>query len=99
MHSRRLAARIEVPAQALPAVDVVVLPLLEVGGVFRQPLRESGLEHERHGVGKLDRLELAVARMLESGLIPAGRAHAIMERDGTPHEPPRVWVAYARDQP
>jgi hypothetical protein len=69
-------------SQAPPAVDVVVLPLLEVGRVFRQPLREPGLEHERHGVGELDRLELAVACVLEGGLIRSVGQHAIMQRRG-----------------
>src|SRR5215468_9279880 len=92
------AARIEVPAQVLPAVYIVVLPLLEVGRVFRQPLREPGLEHERHGVGELYRLELAVARMLESGLIRSVGQHAIVERDAAGHEALRFGVVDAVDE-
>src|SRR5262249_37482351 len=54
------------------------------GGEFDRP--SPGLEHERHGVGELYRLELAVARMLESGLIRSVGQHAIVERDAAGHE-------------
>jgi hypothetical protein len=59
------AAWIEVLAQALPAIKVVVLQLLKIGRIFRHPLREMGFEHEGHGIGQLHGLELAVAGMLE----------------------------------
>src|SRR5262249_29210816 len=97
--SRRLAARIEVPAQALPALALVVLPLLEVGPVLRRPLPRPGLEHERDGVGELHRLELAVARTLESGLIRSVRQHAIVERDAAGHEALGFGVVDAVDEP
>ena len=56
-------------AQVLPAIDVVVLQLLETGCVIRHPLRKAGFKHERHGIGQLHRLELAAARVFKGGRI------------------------------
>src|SRR5207253_10073612 len=93
--SRLLAARIEVLAQAPPAIDVVVLPLAELGRVFRQALREAGLEHECQGVAELDRLELAVAGVLEGGFVRSVRQHAIVQRDAAGNEALRLGVVHA----
>src|SRR5262249_57604739 len=82
--SGSLALRIEVPAQPLPAFDVVVLPHLELSCVFRQALRKARLEHEGHRVGELHRLVLAVSCVLEPGFVPALRPPAIVRR----HAPP-----------
>src|SRR6266478_8709224 len=96
--SRFFAPRIEVPAQPLPAVDVIVLSHLEISRVFGQALREARFEHEGHRIRELHRLELAVARVLEGGLGRAVRQHAIVQRDAARHETLRLGVVNAVDQ-
>src|SRR6478609_8402325 len=70
-----VAAWIEVLAQAPPAIEVVVLQLLQLGRVLRHPLRKMGLEHEVHGVGQLHRFEFAVAGMFKGELIRSMGQH------------------------
>src|SRR5947209_6139568 len=52
--------RIEILAQAGPAVGVIVLPGVELGGIFGHALAKAGLEHEGERVGELHGLELGV---------------------------------------
>src|ERR1700761_8145402 len=57
--------RIEPLFKPLPAIGVVVLQRRGLGSVFGDALRVAGLEHEGHGAGQLDRLELGIAGMVE----------------------------------
>src|SRR6185436_12643680 len=93
-----VGAGIEVLAQAPPAVEVVVLQLLQLGRVLRHPLRKMGLEHEGHGVGQLRRLELAFAGMFEGELIRSMGQHAIVQRDAARQKPLRLGIIDAVDQ-
>src|SRR6476660_6128493 len=65
--------RIEPFFQSLPAIGVVVLQRRGVGRMRGDVLRVSGLEHERHGAGQLDRLQLRIAGMFERLAVGAVR--------------------------
>ncbi len=71
---------------ALPAIDVVVLPGVEVGGIFRHALAEAGLEHEGQRVAELHRLQFDIAGVLERIGVRSVRQHRVVERDAARHE-------------
>src|SRR5438067_10176894 len=96
--SRPLARRIEVSAQARPAIYIVVWPLFEGRRIFGQALWKARFEQKGHGIAQLYRLEFAVARMFESRFIRAVWQHAIVQRDAAGHEALRLRVIDAVDQ-
>ena len=81
---------------SLPVVAVVLLQLLEPGGVGGDPLREAGLEHEGHGALELVRLQLGVARTLERVAVGAVRQHDVVQRAAARHEALRLGVVLRR---
>ena len=83
----------------MAVVAVVLLQLVEPGGVGGHPLREAGLQHEGHGVLELVRLELGVAGTLERLAVGAVRQHHVVERAAARLEALRLGVVLAVDQP
>src|ERR1700754_2622263 len=77
---------IEVLLQPLPAVNIVVLPRRQFGGVFRHPLAVAGLEHEGERVGKLHRLQVGLACVLKRLAVGTVRQHLVVQAHAARHE-------------
>src|SRR5882757_6838392 len=75
--------RIEPLFQALPAIRVIVLQRARLRRMRGDALRVAGLEHEGHGAGQLDRLQLAVAGVVEGFTVGAVRQHHVVQADST----------------
>ena len=65
--------------QPLPAFEIIVLQFRQLDGVAREPHGVAALEHERHGVFDLVRLELGVRRALPGVGVGAVGGHAIVQ--------------------
>ncbi len=63
----------------IPAVDVVILKRRFVRGERRQVLREARLEHERHGVVQLLRLQVRVGRAFKGVFVGSVRQHHVVQ--------------------
>src|SRR5664279_1992589 len=91
---------IELPGQTLPAAEILALQLggfqCEAGG----PDHVARLDHERHRVTDTRRLrQIGRARAREGlGVGPVPR-HAVVQARATRHEPFRLGVVHAVDQP
>src|ERR1700687_1477727 len=73
--------RIEPLFQALPAIRLIVLQRCGLRRMRGDALRVARLEHEGHGARQLDRLQVAVAGMVEGLAIGAMRQHHVMQAD------------------
>ena len=85
--------------QALPAFEIIVLQLGGFDRIARQPHGVAALEHERHGVVDLLRLELRARRLLPALGVRAVRAHAIVQARAARQEAFRLGVIGAVEKP
>ena len=84
--------------EALPAFEVVMLKLRGFDGIARQPHREPALEHERHSVLDLVRLERHLGGPLPGLGVRAVRGHAIVQAGAARQEAFRLGVVGAMQQ-
>src|ERR1700690_691628 len=94
----RLSLR-ELLPQPLPAFEVLMIKLRTLQRKLRRLAHEPSLEHERHSVAEIDRLQLGLARFFERLRVRAVTRHAIVQASAARHESLRLGVVFPANQP
>src|SRR3982074_1163462 len=95
-----LTARpIELLPQPLPNLKVLMIKLRSLQRKLRRLAHKASLEHERHGVADVNRLQLRLTRLFKSLKVWPVTRHAIVQAGAPRHESLCLSVIFTVDQP
>src|SRR6202165_3927706 len=95
-----LTARpLELLPQPLPNLKVLMIKLRSLQRKLRRLAHEARLEHERHGVAYINRLQLRLTRLFKSLKVRPVTSHAIVQAGAPRHEAFRLGVIFPVNQP
>src|ERR1019366_3619290 len=89
----------ELFSQSLPALKVLMIKLRGLERKLRRLAHKTSLEHERQSVVQIDGLQLGCTRSRKCFRVGPVTRHAIVQTGAARHEPFRLGVIFAADQP
>src|SRR5437899_12971304 len=94
----RLSLRLELFLQPLPNLKVLMIKLRSLQRKLRRLAHEARLQHERHCVAYIHRLQLGLAGFLKCFIVRPVTSHAIVQARPPRHEAFRPGVIFTVDQ-